>query len=84
MTPSRKLLLSVGLFAVTLVLVALAAATHSVVPLFAAWVPPVVIAVWVLTRPGPDWEPAPDAPRPTEEDGVGPPGEGSPPSDGVS
>ena len=84
MNPSRKLLLSVGLFALTLVLVAIAAATHSALPLFAAWVPPAVIAFWVLTRPGPDWEPARDTPRRTPEDEGRPPEDGSPANDGVS
>ncbi|HEX2089982.1 MAG TPA: hypothetical protein VHI54_08685 [Actinomycetota bacterium] len=57
MNPSRKLLMSAGLFALSLVLVAGAAATQSVVPLFLAWIPLILVA-WVLTRPGPDWEPS--------------------------
>jgi hypothetical protein len=57
MTPSRKLRTSAGLFALALVLVAGAAAAQSVAPLFVAWVPLVLVA-WVLTRPGPDWEPS--------------------------
>ncbi len=57
MTPSRKLRTSAGLFALTLILVAGAAAAQSVLPLFVAWVPLGLVA-WVLTRPGPDWEPA--------------------------
>ncbi|MDP8957573.1 MAG: hypothetical protein M3N24_11595 [Actinomycetota bacterium] len=60
MTPTRKLTTSVGLFALTLILVAGAAATRSVAPLFVAWVPLGLVA-WVLTRPGPDWEPSPAA-----------------------
>ena len=86
MNPSRKLALSAGLFALTLLLVAVAAATHSVVPLFAAWVPPAVIAFWVHRRPGPDWEPQPDPHvQPSTEKGeVGSPDDGSPANDGVS
>ena len=57
MSPSRKLTYSVALFALTLVLVGVAAATHSPAPLFAAWVPLALIPWLVLGRPGPDWEP---------------------------
>jgi hypothetical protein len=76
MTPTRKLMISVAMFAAALVLVALAAATHSVAPLFAAWVP-LVIVPWALTRPGPAWEttPAPSgqvAPEGTEGSGTEP------------
>ncbi|HEX8099343.1 MAG TPA: hypothetical protein VF660_03970 [Actinomycetota bacterium] len=56
MTPTRKLALTSGLFALALVLVALAAATHSVAPLFVAWVPLALIGFWVLPRPGSDWQ----------------------------
>ncbi len=80
MTPSRKLKTSAGLFALTLVLVAAAAATQSAAPLFVAWVPLALVA-WVLTRPGPEWEPSktpardaadetgrvPDNPSPTDD-----------------
>jgi ABC-type sugar transport system substrate-binding protein len=65
MNPSRKLAMSAGLFALSLLLVAAAAATQSVAPLFVAWLPLVLVA-WVLTRPGPDWEPSTGAS--TEED----------------
>ncbi len=58
MNPSRKLVTSAGLFALSLILVAGAAAAQSVAPLFVAWIPLVLVA-WVLTRPGPDWEPLP-------------------------
>ena len=58
MNPSRKLVTSAGLFALSLILVAGAAAVQSVAPLFVAWIPLVGVA-WVLTRPGPDWEPSP-------------------------
>ncbi len=58
MNPSRKLITSAGLFALSLILVAGAAAAQSVAPLFVAWIPLVLVA-WVLTRPGPDWEPLP-------------------------
>jgi hypothetical protein len=61
MTPSRKLTICAGLFGLTLVLVAGAAVARSVAPLFVAWVPLVLVA-WVLTRPGPDWEPSTAAP----------------------
>ncbi len=60
MTPKRKLLVSVALFALTLLLVAIAAATRAVAPLFVAWVP-LALVPWVLTRPGPDWEPPRDS-----------------------
>jgi hypothetical protein len=60
MNPSRKLVMSAGLFALSLILVAGAAAAQSVVPLFVAWIPLVLVA-WVLTRPGPDWGPLPAA-----------------------
>ncbi len=56
MNPSRKLITIAGLFALSLILVAGAAAVQSVAPLFVAWIPLVLVA-WVLTRPGPDWEP---------------------------
>ena len=48
--------MTAGLFALTLVLVAVASATHSVASLFVAWVPLAVIGFWVLPRPGPEWE----------------------------
>ena len=57
MTPIRNLKTSAGLFALSLLLVVGAAATQSVAPLFVAWVPLGLVA-WVLTRPGPDWEPS--------------------------
>ena len=66
MTSTRKLQASVALFALTLLLVAVAAATESVIPLFAAWVP-IGLVPWVLTRPGPDWERPQGSPEGAEE-----------------
>ena len=67
MNPSRKLVASAGLFALSLLLVAGAAAAQSVAPLFVAWIPLVLVA-WVLTRPGPDWEPLPATPSGADEE----------------
>jgi hypothetical protein len=66
MNPSRKLVTSAGLFALSLLLVTGAAAAQSVAPLFVAWIPLVLVA-WVLTRPGPDWEPLPATQTGAEE-----------------
>ncbi len=66
MTPMRKLRASVALFVLALLLVAVAAATEAVAPLFAAWVP-LGLVPWVLTRPGPDWEAPPGSPTAREE-----------------
>ena len=78
MTPNRKLTLCAALFAVTLLLVAVAAATHAAAPLFVAWIPLVGVP-WVLTRPGPEWEAprgepatAADAPAATRDDLIPP------------
>jgi hypothetical protein len=74
MRPTRKLAVSAAMFAAALVLVALSAATHSVAPLFGAWVPLVVVP-WALTRPGPAWE---TTPGPSGQAEAGPQGrEGS-------
>ena len=51
-TATRKFALTALLFALALVMVALAAATHVVAPLFAAWAPLLVVP-WILTRPEP-------------------------------
>jgi hypothetical protein len=51
-TATRKLLLTVGLFAAALLLVGLAAATKVVGPLFGAWAP-LLLVPYVLTRPEP-------------------------------
>jgi len=80
MNPSRKLVTSAGLFALSLILVAGAAAAQSVAPLFVAWIPLVLVA-WVLTRPGPDWEPLPAAPTGADEETQAPPDESTPSKD---
>ena len=67
MNPSRKLVTSAALFALSLILVAGAAAAQSVAPLFVAWIPLVLVA-WVLTRPGPDWGPLPTTPSGSDEE----------------
>ena len=51
-TPTRKFGATAALFAIALVCVGLAAATHRVWPLFVAWLPLLSVA-WVLTRPEP-------------------------------
>ena len=52
MNPRRKLAITALLFAGALGLVIGAMATTSVVPLFLAWVPLLVVP-WILTRPEP-------------------------------
>ena len=66
MTSTRKLQASVALFTLTLLLVVVAAATESVVPLFAAWAP-LGLVPWVLTRARPDWERPLGSPTGSEE-----------------
>ena len=82
MTSTRKLALTSALFALTLVFVALSAATHSVAPLFVAWVPLAIVGFWVLSRPEPNGETLVGA---SAEAGSGEPSdqasEGSPDSD---
>jgi len=48
--------IAVLLFLASIGLVALAAATHKVWPLFLAWLPLLVVA-WLLSRPEPGWVP---------------------------
>ena len=72
MTPTRKLALTAVAFALALVCVVIAAATHAVAPLFFAWLP-LIALVWVHTRlePGELEEPAKPltfAPAPDESD----------------
>ncbi|GEM_PF-2806972 len=55
-TANRKLLGTVLLFLASIGLVALAAATHKVWPLFIAWLPLLVVA-WLLSRREPGWVP---------------------------
>jgi len=51
-TETRKFAVTAVLFAIALLCVWLAAATHHVWPLFVAWLPLLSVA-WVLTRPLP-------------------------------
>ena len=51
-TATRKLVLTAAMFVVALGLVGLAAATHVVAPLFAAWAPLLAVP-YLLTRPEP-------------------------------
>ncbi len=53
MTPSRRLAGTATLFAVALVFLAIAAATHEVWPLFVGWIPLLGVP-WLLTRPEAD------------------------------
>ena len=50
MTPSRRLAWTAILFAISLVFLAIAAATHEVWPLFVGWIPLLGVP-WLLTRP---------------------------------
>jgi len=59
-TPTRKFGATAALFAIALVCVGLAAATHRVWPLFVAWLPLLSVA-WVLTRPEPGSPGPPEA-----------------------
>jgi hypothetical protein len=52
LTRERKLAVTIGLFVLGVLMVALAAATETVAPLFVAWIPLAGVA-WVLTRPEP-------------------------------
>ncbi len=49
MTPTAKLSAVAVLFAIALAILAAAAVTHSVVPVFLAWIP-LLAAPWVLVR----------------------------------
>jgi hypothetical protein len=61
LTRERKMAVTVGLFVLGALMVALAAATETVAPLFVAWIPLAGVA-WVLTRPEPGMAAtAPDA-----------------------
>jgi hypothetical protein len=51
-TPARKLPVTVAMFAIAAALVFVASATDSSAPLFAAFIPLLVVP-WVLTRPEP-------------------------------
>jgi hypothetical protein len=62
-TRTRKLALTAVLFAVAVGLLGLTVATKSVGPLFAVWVPLLVVP-WILVRPEPGEEPG-EAPRTT-------------------
>ena len=53
---TRKLALTVVLFALTAATVVAASATHRAYPLFVAWVPLVVVP-WILARPESGGEP---------------------------
>ena len=59
---SAKLVLTAAMFAVALVLLAVAASTKSAIPLFFMWAPFLAV-MWILAQPGPDGEPAPLGPR---------------------
>ena len=59
-TATRKFGATAALFALALVCVGLAAATHRVWPLFLAWLPLLSVA-WVLTRPEPGMAGPPEA-----------------------
>jgi hypothetical protein len=59
-TPTRKFGATAALFALAVVCVGLAAATHRVWPLFVAWLPLLSVA-WVLTRPEPGPVETPEA-----------------------
>ena len=50
LSPTSKLLFTLGLFAVAVALVVVASAVHEAAPLFFAWIPLLTVA-WVLTRP---------------------------------
>ncbi len=50
MTGTRRLLWTAVGFGAALVFVGLASATHSVIPVFVAWIP-LLLVPWVLTRP---------------------------------
>jgi hypothetical protein len=63
MTGTAKLVVTAALFALTLSVVGLAAATHSAIPLFFMWVPLLVVP-WALTRPEPGPAAAGDTPPP--------------------
>jgi hypothetical protein len=64
-TGSTKLVSVALLFAVALGLLALAAATHSAVPLFFMWLPLLAVP-WILVRPEPAG-PTPSPPPAAEE-----------------
>ncbi len=67
LTRERKLAITIGLFVLGALMVALAAATETVAPLFVAWIPLAGVA-WVLTRPEPGMAaPATDADEDTDE-----------------
>lgn len=66
MTGTAKLAATAVLFAVALGILALAAATHSAVPLFFMWLPLLGVPV-VLVRPEPDSPPA-TAPQTQDSD----------------
>jgi hypothetical protein len=73
-TARRKLGVTALCFALALGLVAAAAATRSSAPLFAAWVPLLVVP-WALSRPEPGRdrpEPGPDRGSPAEPGAPGP------------
>ena len=65
MTATRKAIMTVAMFAISAALVFVASATNSTAPLFAMFVP-LLLVPWALTRP----EPGVLMPRPIE-----PPGE---------
>jgi hypothetical protein len=62
---SRKLALTILLFAAGAGLVFAAGAVHGVGPLFAAWIPLLAVP-WLLTRPEPDGMMEPAAPAENE------------------
>jgi hypothetical protein len=68
MSQTRRLAATAALFAVTVALVALAAALHTYGPLFGAWVP-LVTSAWVLSRRDPGYVPPPPARPPTRQEG---------------
>jgi hypothetical protein len=66
-TGTAKLASTALLFAVALGILALAAATHSAVPLFFMWLPLLGVPL-VLVRPGPGHSPPAAAPQAQESD----------------
>ena len=65
--PTRRIVLTAVLFAVALVCIGIASATHSVIPVFVAWIPLLAVP-WMLTRPEPGAEAGAEAPANGQED----------------
>ncbi len=65
--PTRRIVWTAVLFAVALVCIGIASATHSVIPVFVAWIPLLAVP-WTLTRPEPGTEAGTEAPANGQED----------------